>query len=154
MNADMEKRKEVLKINLNRRRLLEELSQYLILQPDSFLSVDDTFVLQTELFKKVDSLNSFKVLEKDISANLKEVYDLKDFFKDYLSQKAVLFYHKACDYGAIKIFINDFFENIEQLAYFTKFKDGYSDLILVDQELKFGLCVERNEYVNKLTFWL
>lgn len=154
MKADIEKRKEELKINLNRRRIIEELSQYLILQSDPFLSIDDTFVLQTELFKKVDSLNSFKVIEKDISDNLKEVYELKDFFKDYLSQKAVLFYHKACDYGAIEIFINDFFENIEQLAYFTKFNDGYSDLILVDRELKFGICVERNEYVNKLTFWL
>ncbi|MFR3729051.1 hypothetical protein [Lacrimispora sp.] len=154
MNPDLKKRKEELKINLNRKRIVEELSKYLILQPDSFLSVDETFILQTELFKKVDSLNSFKVLEKDISDNLKEVYSLKNFFKNYLSQKAVLFYHKSCDYGALEIFIKDFFENIEQLAYFTKFKDGYSDLILVDRELKFGLCVERNEYVNKLTYWI
>lgn len=153
MNADMVKRKKELKINLNRKVITEELSKYLILQPDSFLSIDDTYVLQNELYKKVDLFNNFIVLEKDISTNLKEVYNLKQFFKDYLSHEAVLFYYKACDYGAIQIFTNDFFENIEQLAYFTKFKDGYSDLILVDQELKFGLCVERNEYVNKMTFW-
>lgn len=154
MNADMEKRKEERKLLLNRKRIIEELSPYLTLQPDAFLSVDDTFVLQTELYKKVDSFLNHTVLEKDISTNLKAVYDLKCLFEDYLSQKAVLFYHKAVFYGAIEILTNQFFENIEQLAHFTKFSDGYSDLILVDRELKFGLCVERNEYVNKLTSWL
>lgn len=153
MNEDMKKRKKELKINLNRKVIIEELSKYLILQPDSFLSIEDTCILQNELYKKVDVYNNFKVLEKDISTNLKEVYNLKQFFKAYLNYKAVLFYYKACDYGAIQIVTNNFFENIEKMAYFTKFKDGYSDLILVDQELKFGLCIERNEYVNKMTFW-
>jgi hypothetical protein len=153
MNADMGRRKNMLKYNMNRRWIVEELGRYLTLQIDSFLSIEDTFNLQTELFKKIDSLNNFKELQKDASANLIEVYSLKDFFVDFLYHKAVLFYHKACDYGAIEIFIADFFRNIAQLAYFTKFRDGYGDLILVDQKLIFGLCLERNEYFNKLTFW-
>lgn len=132
---------------------MEELNKYLTLQLDSFLSVEDTLVLQTELFKKVDSIDKFKILEKEVSVNLKEVYELKKPFEDYLMDKAVLFYHKAYDYGAIEIFTKDFFDNIELLASFIKFKDGYCDLLLVDRGLKFGLCVERNEYFNKMTYW-
>lgn len=153
MSAELEKRKKELQISLNRKMIIDELNKYLTLQLDSFLSIDDTLVLQNELFKKVDSINKFKILEKDISANLKEVYELKNYFENFLMHKAILFYHKAFEYGAIEILTKDFYNNIEILASFTKFKDGYSDLLLVDRELKFGLCVERNEYVNKMTYW-
>lgn len=52
--------------------------------------------------------------------------------------------------GAVKINVKDFFEHLDDIA---KFKEGYRDLIFVDEELRYGICIERYEYFNRLVIW-
>ncbi len=123
------------------------------LEIESFISVEDTIVISKKVYKKLDTLINQEEMEKDIESNLIKVASLKEKYKIFFNENAILFHYEDRECGAIKIKVEDFFEHLADIAEFTKFKGGYRDLILVDEDLKYGICIERYEYFNKLAVW-
>lgn len=123
------------------------------LELESFISVEDTIIISKKVYEKIDTLINQEEIEKDIESNLIKVASLKEKFKTFLNENAILFHYEDRDCGAIKIKVDDFFKYLEYIAEFSKFKGGYRDLILIDENLKYGICIERYEYFNKLVVW-
>lgn len=119
----------------------------------SFISVEDTIVISKKVYEKIDTLINQEEMDKDIESNLIRVASLKEKYKMLFNENAVLFHYEDRECGAIKIKVEDFFEHLAEIAEFTKFKGGYRDLVIVDEDLKYGICIERYEYFNKLVIW-
>ena len=49
--------------------------------------------------------------------------------------------------------VSDFFNNISKIFEFTSFSDGRRDLLFVDKNFRFGICIERYEYYNCISNW-
>lgn len=143
-----------LKMKSKRKCICKKLANIINdLEIEAFISVEDTIVVSKKVYEKIDSLTNQEEIDKDIECNLIKVDSLKEKYKIVFNESAILFYYEDRECGAIKIKVKDFFEHLDDIAEFTKFKGGYSDLILVDKDLKYGICVERYEYFNKLAVW-
>ena len=123
------------------------------LEIESFISVEDTIVISKKVYEKIDTLINQEEMEKDIESNLIKVDSLKEKYKMVFNENAILFHYEDRECGATKIKVEDFFEHLADIAEFTKFKEGYRYLILVDEDLKYGIGIERHEYFNKLAIW-
>lgn len=96
------------------------------------------------------------LMQKEVyykTPNLNKVANLEEIFKIFFYENAILLHYEDRECGAIRIKVEDFFKYLGDIAEFSKFKEGYSDLVLVDENLKYGICVERYEYFNKLFVW-
>ena len=143
-----------LKLKAKRKFICKKLDNIISdLGIESFVSVEDTRIISKKVYEKIDTLKNQQEINKNIEDNLIKVTCLKEKYKMLLNQKAVLFHFEDGECGAIKIKIKDFFESLDTIAEFTKFKEGYRDLIFVDEDLKYGICIERYEYFNKLVVW-
>ncbi|MEY9867589.1 hypothetical protein ABIE66_002968 [Peribacillus sp. B2I2] len=49
--------------------------------------------------------------------------------------------------------MDDVISKLTDILVFTKFTTGNGDFILVDDEFKFGICIERTEYQYELFIW-
>lgn len=143
-----------LKLKSKRKSICKKLDNIINdLDIESFISVEDTIVISKKVYEKIDKVTNQEEIEKDIETNLIKVASLKEKYEMFFDENAILFHYDDRECGAIKIKTKDFFEHLEDIAEFTKFKGGYRDLILVDEDLKYGICIERYEYFNKLTIW-
>lgn len=143
-----------LKMKSKRKGICEKLANIIKdLDLEGFISVEDTIVISKKVYKKIDTLTNQEEIDKDIESNLIKVASLKEKFKMLLNENAILLHYEDRECGAIKIKLDDFFEHLDDIAEFSKFKGGYRDLILVDENLKYGICIERYEYFNKLAAW-
>ncbi|WP_434799143.1 YxiF family protein [Terrisporobacter vanillatitrophus] len=120
---------------------------------DSFISIEDTIRISEEVYNKIDTLPNQEKINIDVEPNLNKVANLEKIFKIFFYENAILLHHEDRECGAIRIKVEDFFKYLGDIAEFSKFKEGYSDLVLVDENLKYGICVERYEYFNKLFVW-
>ncbi|MBD8048752.1 MULTISPECIES: YxiF family protein [Clostridium] len=143
-----------LKMKSKRKGICKKLDNIINdLEIESFIPVEDTIVISKKVYEKIDTLTNQEEIDKNIEANLIKVASLKEKYKMFFYENAILFHYEDRECGAIKIKIKDFFEHLDDIAEFTKFKGGYRDLILVDEDLKYGICIERYEYFNKLAIW-
>lgn len=143
-----------LKMKSKRKCMCKKLASIINdLEVESFISVEDTIAISKKVYEKIDTFINQEEIEKDIESNLIKVASLKEKYKMFFNEKAILFHYEDRECGAIKIKVEDFFEHLADIAEFTKFKGGYRDLILVDEDLKYGICIERYEYFNKLVIW-
>lgn len=148
------KLKEI-KMKLKRKDICKMLNNFMDdLQIDSFISVEHTIVMSKKVYEKMDTLINQEEIEKDIESNLTKVASLKERYKMFFNENAILFHHDDRECGAIKIKVGCFFEHLDDIAHFSGFKGGYRDLILVDEDLKYGICIERSEYFNTLAVWI
>ncbi len=53
----------------------------------------------------------------------------------------------------LKVNVNEVFIHLNRLLEQTKFLSGYGDFILVVEDFRFGLCIERTEYFYELSIW-
>lgn len=143
-----------LKMKSKRKSICKKLANIINdLEVESFISVEDTIVISKKVYEKIDAFINQEEIEKDVESNLIKVASLKEKYKMVFNEKAILFHYEDRECGAIKIKVEDFFEHLADIAEFTKFKGGYRDLILVDEDLKYGICIERYEYFNKFVIW-
>lgn len=143
-----------LKMKSKRKGICKKLDNIINdLEIEPFIPVEDTIVISKKVYEKIDTLTNQEEIDKNIEANLIKVASLKEKYKMFFYENAILFHYEHRECGAIKIKIKDFFEHLDDIAEFTKFKGGYRDLILVDEDLKYGICIERYEYFNKLAIW-
>ena len=54
---------------------------------------------------------------------------------------------------AVKVNINEVFENLNIILERTRFLNGRGDFILVEDNLSFGICIERTEYYYEFCMW-
>ncbi|MEG0051355.1 MAG: hypothetical protein RR712_04180 [Terrisporobacter sp.] len=123
------------------------------IEVDSFISIEDTIRISEEVYNKIDKLPNQEKINTDVELNLDKVANLEEVFKIFFDENAIVLHYEDRECGAIKIKVEDFFKYLDSIAEFCKFKEGYSDLVLVDENLKYGICVERYEYFNKLFVW-
>ena len=123
------------------------------LNVESFISVEDTIVISNKVYEKIDTLRNQEEIDKNIESNLNELAKLKEEFRMFFNENALLFHYEDRECGAIRIKVEDFFRCLDDIAEFSKFREGYRDLIFVDENLKYGICIERYEYFNKLAVW-
>lgn len=137
----------IVNLKAKRKSICERLNN---IDSNSFISVEDTIAISKKVYEKIDTLISQEEIEKDVEDNLAKVARLKERVEKIFNDKAVLVHFKDRECGAVKINVKDFFEHLDDIA---KFKEGYRDLIFVDEELRYGICIERYEYFNRLVIW-
>lgn len=54
---------------------------------------------------------------------------------------------------AIQVNIDEVNSKLKDILVLSEFTLGNSDFIFVDDELKFGICIERTEYQYELFIW-
>ena len=123
------------------------------LDVDSFISIEDTMTISKRVYKKFDTLKNQEEITKDIDLNMKKVAILEVKFRSLFDKCGILLHYEDRESGAIKIKVEDFFKYLDYIVEFSRFKDGYRDLIFVDEDLMYGICVEKYEYFNKLIVW-
>lgn len=137
----------IVNLKAKRKSICERLNN---IDSNSFISIEDTIAISKKVYEKIDTLISQEEIEKDVEDNLAKVARLKERVEKIFNDKAVLVHFKDRECGAVKINVKDFFEHLDDIA---KFKEGYRDLIFVDEELRYGICIERYEYFNRLVIW-
>lgn len=137
----------IVNLKAKRKSICERLNN---IDSNSFISVEDTIAISKKVYEKIDTLISQEEIEKDVEDNLAKVARLKERVEKIFNDKAVLVHFKDRECGAVKINVKDFFEHLDDIA---EFKEGYRDLIFVDEELRYGICIERYEYFNRLVIW-
>lgn len=143
-----------LKMKSKRKSICKKLANIINdLEVESFISVEDTIVISKKVYEKIYTLTNQEEIEKGIETNLIKVASLKEKYKMVFNENAILIHYEDRECGAIKIKVEDFFRCLDDIAEFSKFREGYRDLILVDEDLKYGICIERYEYFNKLAVW-
>ena len=107
------------------------------LEIESFIPVERHYSNIKKVYEKIDTLTNQEEIDKNIEANLIKVAKLKKkSIKCFFMKMQYCFIMRDRECGAIKIKIKDFFEHLDDIAEFTKFKGGYRDLILVDERFK------------------
>ncbi|MGE1125731.1 YxiF family protein, partial [Bacillus wiedmannii] len=64
-----------------------------------------------------------------------------------------LFFSKGGKIEAVKLNIAEVFDNLEELSTISRFLTGYTDFVLVGDDLEFGVCIERTEYHYEFSMW-
>jgi len=145
---------EELKIKSKRRNICSELTGIIDnIEINSFISIKDTIEISKRIYEKMDALSSQEKINKDIKTNLAVIAELKSEYAIYSNECAVLFHSEDRECGAIKVKVEDFFNHLVDIFELTSFAKGHRDLIFVHENLKFGICIERYEYFNKLVVW-
>jgi len=106
-----------------------------------------------KVYEKIDTIPNQKALPTDPNIAKEEVLNLKESIRHLLDKRVVLFHGDNGDTGALIIELGDFFNNLCWYLNFVRFISGYGDVVLVEENLKFGVCVERYEYQNNMITW-
>ncbi|WP_252067791.1 hypothetical protein [Bacillus sp. 7788] len=64
-----------------------------------------------------------------------------------------LIFFREHEIEAVLLNLNEVFSHLNQLLEQTKFLSGYGDFILVAEDFRFGLCIERTEYYYEFSTW-
>lgn len=145
---------EFLKQRLKQKALENEVNKVIEgFNSSYFLSIEETNELSNKIYIKIDKTLFQKEIIKDIDFNIKTLLLIKRQFINIWNQEGILFHFYDRESGAIKISFNNLFNNLEFFIKFIKFDIGYRDFLFVDKELKFGVCIEKFEYFNKLIIW-
>ena len=145
---------EELRIRLRRRVIFNTLKKFIpSIDNELYIEIEETKLISEKLYRKVDEIKAYEDLNKDEYSNLKRVLAYKEKFKMIFNESAILFHYEDDETGAIRIKVKDFFENLYDISSFTGFSKGCGDLVLINEDLKYGVCIERYEYFNKLVVW-
>ncbi|MCU5095069.1 MULTISPECIES: YxiF family protein [Bacillus cereus group] len=150
-------RMEILKRNNRRKGLINELSNLVTISKESFMDAESNDLFCKELFSKLEKVSDKKIFgdsnyEQNITLSIEL---LKETVKniDFPVNQGRLFFFTEYDLEAIKLNINEVFDNLENLSIESGFLNGNGDFVLVGDDLEFGLCVERTEYHYEFSMW-
>lgn len=145
---------EKLKIKTRRNNICSSLNGIVDdIDINAFISVNDTIEISNKIYEKIDSLNNKEKIGKEAEVNISAIFDLKKDYQLYNNEYGLLFHADDRECGALMIKVSDFFNNISKIFEFTSFSDGRRDLLFVDKNFRFGICIERYEYYNCISNW-
>lgn len=144
-----------LRIKNERKNVVKKLSPvFPNLSLDVFLGIEETREIKKLIYRYMDEKSSEQEeILKGIEVSVYKIFSVKPLFYNYLDQTAYLFYDGDRETGGIRIRLNDVYQNIEFIMNFTSFSQDFSDLLIVDAQFNFGLCIERQEYNNIFVYW-
>lgn len=154
MSNDKRKEKiEALKKISRRKHLIKELNDYISVSFDELLTPEETIMFRKKVYDKLDSLTEKQRIgdtdyKKNTEISIKLLNDIKDNIKFKDKKGRLLLSNEA-----VKVNINEVFENLNIILEKTDFLKGRGDFILVDDSLDFGVCIERTEYYYELCMW-
>lgn len=151
-----EKRKqkiEDLKKISKRKYLIKELNGYINVSLDELLTPEETIIFRKQVYDKLDSLPQKQRIgdtdyKKNIEISIKLLNNILDSIKFKDKNVRILLSTEA-----VKIRVNEVFENLNIMLEKIGFLSGKGDFILVDENLDFGVCIERTEYYYELCMW-
>lgn len=153
---DRKERIKYLQMMNRRRLLLEEMQRHINeIELDDFISLDKTKELQTEVYKIMDKLESTKSSEiRPLDTNYVDWYiDNIHIFSNYRDEKIFFFHQQAMDIGAVEIQINVVLNNINYVVSESEIAENGCRILLVNRDLKYGLCLWKSEYDFQLHKW-
>lgn len=154
MNNDKRKEKiDALKKITKRKYLIKELNNYIKVSYDELLPQEENIIFRKKVFDKLNSLTEKqRIGDEDYKKNTEISINLLNHMKDNINfkdKKARLLLSNE----AVKVNINEVFENLNIILEKTNFLNGRGDFILVDDNLNYGVCIQRTEYYYEFCMW-
>ncbi|AZK44858.1 YxiF family protein [Paenibacillus lentus] len=156
MNFDRIKKIERLKRKNRRNNLIKQLS-FLSLPKDLFMEVEANESFCRQVFLTLSKHHNPIILqgrdnEETIYMSIQALRNL-DMPTALFNKECRVFFFGEYEIEAVKLNVNEVFMNLENVLDLTRFSKGYGDFILVDENLLFGICIERTEYHYELIKW-
>ncbi|MBP2001375.1 hypothetical protein J2Z69_002418 [Paenibacillus shirakamiensis] len=152
-SSDRQEKIKQLKINVKRKEVLSTLSGQIPVTIEDFLSIEETTRVSKKVYEIIDTITNQTELVKDYQINVNTLLHTKERTKGFQNNNVAILHRHDRDTGALVMTIESFWGNMNEILSFVGFKDGYRDLVVVDKDLQFGLCIERHEYHNNLVVW-
>ncbi|SDY76991.1 hypothetical protein SAMN04488156_102297 [Bacillus sp. 166amftsu] len=153
----MEILKRKVKRNANRKELINELSNIVTISMESFMDAESNDLFCKELYSKLEKNSDIKILgDTDYKKNRQLSLELlKETYKNvnFPTNQGRLFFSRDSEEEAVKLNINEIFDNLVDLSIKTQFLTGHTDFILVGDDLEFGVVIERTEYHYEFSIW-
>ncbi len=153
VSSDRQRKVDKLKTNVKRKEVLSILSSRIPVTIEDFLSIEETIRVSRRAYEIIDTITNQTELVKDYQINVNSLLHTKEWTKGFQDKKVAILHRYDRDTGALVMTIESFWGSMDEILSFVGFKDGYRDLIAVDENLQFGLCIERHEYHNNLVVW-
>ncbi len=119
------------------------------LTAEQFLDFDASQRLLAEVYRKVRTLQKKKSLvATDFQNVLSILNDLKQKRKNLDEVSVIFYYLDTTKVGGIKIKFKEFWNLLEKIGSHPR-----TDIIVIDENLAFGICIEIEEYNYLLTVW-
>lgn len=148
---------EILKRKVRRKTLINELVKHVNISEESFLEINANEDFCNKVFKKLNTLNNkFKIGGGDykVNANLSKDYLTKKLSQVIYKEVIVkVFFYREYEIEVVSISLKEVIMQLDKILEVMKFFDGYSDFILVGEDLEFGICIERTEYFYEYSEW-
>jgi hypothetical protein len=157
MNINNKNRIDILKRKNRRNILIKKLSKNFEVSMDSFLDIDENDSFCKKIFDKLDAFGNKNILQgNDFKENIELAKErLTKVIKEisFNNNFARILFYGEMEIEAVKLNVQEIINNIERILEITRFLDGYGDFILVEEDLKLGVCIERNEHYYELCLW-
>ncbi|MGQ7866168.1 YxiF family protein [Bacillus sp. WC2502] len=156
MNNNRNSKIETLKRKSRRKHLINELS-YMTLPENAFLDIEENQLFCQKVFAFLQS-REHKIqihgehYQEHIEKSVQMLKELVSQVKVIPAQARLMFFRER-EIEALEVNVNEVFFHLNRLLEQTKFLSGYGDFILVAEDFRFGLCIERTEYFYELSIW-
>lgn len=149
---------EIAKRKNRRSILIKELSRYVKVSLDSFIEdIEENDAFCKRVFNKLNSIQNKTIIKgNDLNENielakerLKRIMENTNFNGDSIR----VFFYRELEIEAVKLNVNEVGTNIDKILDIISFSSGFGDFILVGENLKLGICIERTEYYYELCSW-
>ncbi|MGE6376180.1 YxiF family protein [Peribacillus muralis] len=156
MRKDAKAKMEYLKRKNRRNYLIKEISNFTNVTIESLMDMEKNDDFCQSVFRWLSNLNCNIIIKgENDQENIRcSIQLLKDILPQFICKKTGrMLFDTGEELEAIKVNFDDVNSILEDILVFTKFTTGYGDFILVDDQLKFGICIERTEYHYELFIW-
>ena len=147
---------ELLKRQSRRKNLVKEIN-FMNLTEEPFLDIEDNDLFCKNVFSLLNTKENKMQLQGDsykerIQKSIQLLNDTIDNIEVIPKQGRLLFFREN-EIEAVLVNVNEVFSHLNEVIELTKFSVGYGDFILVAEDFKFGICIERTEYFYELSVW-
>lgn len=153
---DRREKMEYLKRKSRRKNFLKELN-FISVTEESFLDIKDNDLFCKKVFSLLNTQkNKNQIKGEDYKEIIqKSIQFLKKTIKniEVTEKKGRLLFFRDNEIEAVLINVNEVFTNLDKVLDLTKFSIGYGDFILVAEDFRFGLSIERTEYFYECSVW-
>lgn len=155
---DRKEKIEALKIKNNRKFIIENLKECLDgYEFQGFVEKKKVKLLFSQAYSYIYENEKKKVwdpilVDENSEAIIKKLILDNQLLNEHDSQM-VLFYQDKEELDAIYLSPLTFLKNINNILKFVGYSDGEFDLMFVKEDLSIGICIELDEYNNRLFTW-
>lgn len=141
------------KIKTTRQELINKFNEIgMQITISSFLDVEYSKVLAGNAYRKLDELENLEKIKnfKEVVHKLLEIRALHHNRDDHM---VILYPYESLVTGAISIKFSEFWKHLKGILKTIYFDTGNNHLIVIDQEMQFGICSITYEDYFTLTSW-